>query len=114
MPDELEVHQGVRPDGVGTVAVHGAIDISRCALLSQILTDMVGAGTPCIVVDLTDVTFMDSTGINALLLGHQATADAAGWLRLAGAQESVHRVIRLVGLDEVISTFPDVETASRA
>jgi hypothetical protein len=38
-------------------------------------------------------------------------SDAQGWLRLAGAQNSVLRVLGLVGLDQVIGCHPAVEQA---
>jgi anti-anti-sigma factor len=66
------------------------------------------------VVDLSGVTFMDSSGINVLIAAHQSMSAAQGWLRIAGAQESVLRTLQLVGLDQVIGCHPTVEQALTA
>jgi stage II sporulation protein AA (anti-sigma F factor antagonist) len=57
---------------------------------------------------------MDSSGINAFVAVHRRVSGAQGWLRIAGAQESVVHLLRLVGLDEIISCFPTVEQALSA
>jgi anti-anti-sigma regulatory factor len=41
-------------------------------------------------------------------------SDAQGWLRIAGAQESVLRLLEIVGLDEVIGCHPTVDQALTA
>jgi anti-anti-sigma factor len=66
------------------------------------------------VVDLSDVTFMDSSGINVFVAAHQAASDDQGRLRIAGAQESVLRLLEIVGLDEVIGCHPTVDQALTA
>jgi anti-anti-sigma factor len=87
---------------------HGVRDQFGQALLPD------GEAAPRIVVDLSGVTFMDSSGINVLIAVHRTASDAQGWLRVAGAQEPVLRVLRLVGLDEVIPCHPTVEQALSA
>ncbi|WP_336621287.1 STAS domain-containing protein [Streptomyces sp. DH10] len=66
------------------------------------------------MVDLSRVTFMDSSGINILIAAHQAAISAQGWLRLAGAKGSVLRVLQLVGVDQVIGCRPTLEQALTA
>ncbi|MEU1940489.1 STAS domain-containing protein [Streptomyces coeruleorubidus] len=69
---------------------------------------------PRIVVDLSRVTFMDSSGMNILIAAHQAASSAQGWLRMAGARESVLRVLQPVGVDQVIGCHPTLEQALTA
>jgi anti-anti-sigma factor len=66
------------------------------------------------VLDLSGVTFRDSSGINVLITAHKSLSDAYGWLRLAGPQTSVLPLIELVGLDQVIACHPTVEQALTA
>ncbi len=74
---------------------------------------MSGDSTPPrrIVADLSGVTSMDSSGINVFVAGRRRVSDAQGWLRIAGAQGSVMRLLQLVGIDELISCHPTVEQA---
>ncbi|MGW4047329.1 STAS domain-containing protein [Streptomyces sp. NPDC004721] len=68
----------------------------------------------CTVVDLCEVTFMDSSGITTLLSAHQVLGQAGGWLRLAGTRDCVMRTFQLVGLDTVIDCYPTLSGALNA
>ncbi|MFK0124734.1 MULTISPECIES: STAS domain-containing protein [Streptomyces] len=101
-------------DGIRVVTVHGEIDHAVKDMLSEALMSYDGATPLRTVVDLSGVTFMDSSGINVFVAAHQAASDDQGWLRIAGAQESVLRLLGIVGLDEVIGCHPTVDQALTA
>ncbi len=110
-PERLSVERRV-VDGVRVVTVQGEIDdevkdVFRDALLSE--DDAMALLR--IVVDLSGVTFMASSGINVFVAAHRCVRGAQGWLRIAGAQESVVHVLQIVGLDEVIDCYPTIEQA---
>ncbi|WP_406010985.1 STAS domain-containing protein [Streptomyces sp. NBC_00637] len=107
------VHRTV--DGMRIVTVKGEIDHDVRELLSAALLSEDGAAPPSrIVVDLGDVTFMDSSGINVFVTAHQAVSGTQGWVRIAGAQKPVLHVLRLVGLDDLITCHPTLEQALNA
>ncbi|MFF1707145.1 STAS domain-containing protein [Streptomyces sp. NPDC058252] len=64
--------------------------------------DASGTHRPRIVVDLSRVTFMDSTGINIFVAAHRSLTEAGGWIRLAAPTEAVLRLLQIVGVDAVI------------
>ncbi|MGA5207826.1 STAS domain-containing protein [Streptomyces variegatus] len=98
-------------DGIRVITLRGEIDHDVKDVLIEALLSF-GSVTPLrTVVDLTGVTFMDSSGINVFVAVHKSMSDAEGWLRMAGAQESVLRVFQLVGLDHVIGCHSSVEQA---
>ena len=66
---------------------------------------------PSLVLDLSGVTFMDSTGLKVLLAVHQRAQLAGGRLVLAGATRSVQRVVSITGLDETFEVRDNVEAA---
>ncbi|MER7483133.1 STAS domain-containing protein [Streptomyces sp. NPDC126510] len=101
-------------DGVRVVALRGEIDQTVKNELTEALLSYGSVTMPRTVVDLSGVAFMDSSGINVLIGAHQAMSDAQGWLRIAGAQTSVVRVLELVGLDQVIGCHPTIEQALTA
>ncbi|MFD9391030.1 STAS domain-containing protein [Streptomyces sp. NPDC060000] len=101
-------------DGVLVVTVHGEIDHDVKDVLSQALTSEEGTTPPRIVADLSGVTFMDSSGINVFIAAHQRVSQTQGWLRIAGAQESVVRLLQMVGVDTFIPCHPTVERALNA
>ncbi|GAA3908147.1 hypothetical protein GCM10023084_70430 [Streptomyces lacrimifluminis] len=110
-PDRLSVEREV-VDGVRVVIVRGEIDHDVKDVLSEALLSADGTVLPQrIVADLSGVTFMDSSGINVLVAAFQQVSAAQGWLRIAGAQESVLRVLTLVGVDTFIPCHPTIEQA---
>ncbi|MGW4596173.1 STAS domain-containing protein [Streptomyces sp. NPDC004457] len=88
-------------DGIRVLALAGEIDHHTGDTLRHAL-DASGTPRPRVVVDMRQVTFMDSSGINILIAAHQALGEAGGWLRLAAVGESVMRTLTLIGVDAVI------------
>ncbi|GAB2756483.1 STAS domain-containing protein [Streptomyces bullii] len=111
-PDRLSITSALI-DGTTVVIVKGEVDHHTTAPLRQALTPPDGLTRPRTVADLSGVTFMDSSGINALIAAHQAHGDQ-GWLRLAGIQPSVQRVLQLVGVDTLIACYPTLDNALEA
>jgi len=77
----------------------------------QFLEHVLEAGTSRVVVDLTDTTFMDSSGLGALIGGLKRTRQLGGDLRIAGAPEQVRMVLNLTNLDRVLRPHEDVASA---
>ncbi|MEU6557113.1 STAS domain-containing protein [Streptomyces sp. NPDC046915] len=98
-------------DDAHVITVRGEIDHHTGSPLRHALSLPEGTAIPRIVVDLSGVTFMDSSGINILIAAHNAAHDADGWLRLAGPTEHVLRTMQLVGLDEIIDCYPTLHHA---
>ena len=99
---------GIKADtddtGRAVLVVSGAIDVqSRDALLTAARASL-ESDAPGLVLDLADVTFMDSTGIGALVeLGHDAEdADVSFALRDPSAR--VTRILTMTGLGEAWPT----------
>jgi len=112
-PDQLSVEQSAI-DGIRVVTVCGEIDHTVKDVLSEALLPPDTATGTRTVIDLGGVTFMDSSGISVLIGAYQTLSDAQGWLRIAGAQESVLRVLQIVGMDALIDCYPGVPDALRA
>ncbi|MER5525884.1 STAS domain-containing protein [Streptomyces sp. NPDC002677] len=89
-------------EGITVVTVTGEIDHTSAGPLVQALDLGKTGDRPRVVVDMRQVTFMDSSGINVLLTAHRDLTAADGWLRLAGVPDSVLRTLQIVGVDAVI------------
>lgn len=79
------------------VEARGEVDISTAALLRVELADALRTADS-VVVDLTDVTFMDSQGLRVLIEARVAAEDRP--FVVAAASPNVRRLIRVSGLDE--------------
>lgn len=99
-------------DGHTIVWAQGEIDIVTAPALMQELTVAVRV-QPCrVVVDLTDVTFMDSTGINALVVARRRADIGSGELRLVAPCRLVRKVLRITGLDQILPVDSTIESPS--
>ncbi|WP_079178779.1 STAS domain-containing protein [Streptomyces humi] len=97
-------------DGIRVVTLSGEIDHDTGDTLRRAL-ETSGVPRPRTVVDLHQVTFMDSSGINIFIAAHRALSEAGGWLRLAAVNESVMRTLSIVGLDVIVDCRDTVDQA---
>jgi anti-sigma B factor antagonist len=84
------------------LVLSGDIDVRVAAEIAALADSAVAAHTCDVVVDLADVTFIDSSGIGALVALNNSLADQGPrTLYLRPGPPNVMRVLRLVGLDDV-------------
>jgi stage II sporulation protein AA (anti-sigma F factor antagonist) len=108
-PDQLSIVD-TSSEGIRILTVAGEIDYDTCETLRQAL-DVPATPPPRLVIDMRQVTFMDSTGINLLIAAHQSATDAGGWIRLAAPTSPVRRTIQIVGLDALIDCHATLREA---
>jgi anti-anti-sigma factor len=91
----------VRPDGKRVVVqLSGELDIATISQFRERCDDLLGAGFRHIVVDLRELTFLDSTGLH-LLIDLNAAARRDGWeLSVIPGSEAVQRVFVVSGTVE--------------
>ncbi|MEU1362050.1 STAS domain-containing protein [Micromonospora zamorensis] len=103
-------------DGAGAcLRLTGELDLSTTPELSAAIDRLTAAGETRVLLDLTDLTFCDSTGMAVFVRGDNRVAADGGWLRLTGASGRVERVLRVTGLADVLRYEPEaVDPASRS
>ncbi|MFJ8009194.1 STAS domain-containing protein [Streptomyces fagopyri] len=107
----LSVTRSTTAEGVTVLALRGEIDFTTGTEVQRALLGPGGEATAHTVVELSQVTFMDSSGINALIGAHHAATALEGWVRLAAPSPSILRVLQIVGLDTVITCYPTLQQA---
>ncbi|NQV84831.1 MAG: STAS domain-containing protein [Rhodospirillales bacterium] len=95
------------------VTLTGDVDLKYSPDLREVLLDAVGK-VGGIVVDMSGVMMIDSSGVASLLEAFQATRKRGKGFALAGVGGSVNKVLHLAKLETVFDIFEDVETARRA
>ena len=96
------------------VHVSGEIDVYTAPLVREKLDDQLREGHTDLVVDLTDVTFLDSTGLGVLVGRLKRVRTLGGSLRLVGSEERVLKVFAITGLDKVFEIHADLDSALSA
>src|ERR1700761_2323013 len=108
-PDLVAV-TGFRSGDVEVVAFAGEIDMTTGPQV-QAAIERALAGRPAVLVlDLTEVTFLSSTGLTALVLARQDAGERTN-LRVVAAQRAVLHPIELTGLDTELALFPSLADA---
>jgi anti-sigma B factor antagonist len=80
------------------LVLEGELDIASAPILEAAITELCGNGTCSIVLDLTQLTFMDSTGLRAILAADKLCNGNGHDLLLAGANGAVQRLFELTGV----------------
>ena len=91
----------------------GEIDFTSAGPLQATLTAMVLPGGGTVVVDLSDVTFIDSSGLGVLVQAHRSALERDTRL-LVVASSPVRKLLRLTALDTVLETYDDLDAAEAA
>ena len=97
-------------DGGVLVKLTGDVDLEHCSSIRRLLLDGVSRGKD-LLVDLSDVTYMDSSGIASLVEAMQVAVRNGTALKLFSASAQAMRVFELARLDKVFSIHPDLNAA---
>jgi anti-sigma B factor antagonist len=100
--------------GRSIVAVEGEVDIATAGELDAALSAEIAGGRHDLVVDLSQVSFLDSTGLGVLIKALKRTREADGSLAVVTDSQRVLKVFRITGLDSVVPLFPTLEAALAA
>lgn len=97
--------------GSTVVTLTGELDIAEFMLLRRELTRMPEATLPSVVVDLTQVRFMDCSVLRRLVALHRCVQRQAGCLRLVAPQPGPLRLLRICGYDQVFCLYDTLQAA---
>ncbi|MEU6164612.1 anti-sigma factor antagonist [Streptomyces tanashiensis] len=87
------------------------LDVYTASSMREILVDLVDQGRFFLVVDLTNVVFLDSTGLGVLRGGLIRVRVHSGALAFVARSDEVLKKFRITGLVKVFPTFPTVDRA---
>ncbi|MEV7428461.1 MULTISPECIES: STAS domain-containing protein [unclassified Nocardioides] len=110
-PDEQLVLHVEHEGGFAVVQARGEIDLATVGGFRMVLNDLMVDGHVDVVVDLTQVPFVDSSALGALVAAHRRARGLGGSLAVAGIQQPVARILELTGLDRVLATYPTARDA---
>jgi len=102
-------------DDVTVVDLSGRITLGEgSTVLRDTVRELLGRGQKKILLNLGDVTYIDSSGLAVLIEGMQNVAAYGGRFAITGLQESVRPIFEIARLDQVFRIYPDVDAAFAA
>jgi anti-anti-sigma factor len=86
---------------LAVVAVAGEVDLESCAQLSSVLAGL--GDSSAVDVDLSAVTYLDSTGLRTLLTARDAAVALGGRLRISATSNIVARLLEITGTSDLLT-----------
>ncbi len=107
---EQEFHIEERTDqGFPVITVVGEIDVATAPQLRESLHRVIAEGRATVVLDLLDVTFLDSTALGVLVGGLKRCREMGGELHVVVTDPRIKKIFEITGLNKV---FPLVDTVA--
>ena len=89
----------------------GSLDMATSPSLRAALIEAADEGKHDILVDLSQLEFLDSTGLGALIGAHRRALEHGGHVRLVVGEGQIQRLLMITGLMRVFSVYASMEAA---
>ncbi|MEU6595098.1 STAS domain-containing protein [Streptomyces sp. NPDC046881] len=93
------------------VTVTGYLDRHTAHHLADALQPLLGRDGHTVLVDLSGVTFLDSTGLTCLITAYRTTRITGARLALIAPSQQVQKMLQLTGVDRVLDSYPSLDAA---
>ena len=100
--------------GLDVLELEGEIDMHFAPVLRQLLQDKRDRRCPALLLDMTAVEFIDSTGLAVILEYVRDTSAYHGRFCIGGTSENLRTIFETVRLDRAMPIFHDASTAKNA
>jgi anti-sigma B factor antagonist len=97
--------------GVSLVVLQGDLDMGTADQVKRTLMELVQKGQSKLVVDLAGVSYIDSSGLGALVAAMKQARGVGGNLKLCGLQDDVRSIFEMTRLIKVIAVHSDRQEA---
>ncbi len=107
IPDVSQIEPSV-------ISLEGEIDLHESPNVRETLRPLIEKKVPRIYVDMTEVSYVDSSGLAVLIDAMQRIANYGGKFGLIGLRPAVRTVLEIARLDQVFRVYPDRAAAVAA
>ncbi len=102
------------PHAPRILSIEGELDMHNVPQVRARLASVVEQQVPQVLLDLTGVSYIDSSGLALFIENLQRIQAYGGQLRLFGLRDSVRQIFEISRLDQVFQLFPDKDAALQA
>jgi stage II sporulation protein AA (anti-sigma F factor antagonist) len=103
LPFDLE--EDAPADGMHVLAIRGEADMSTALEFNARFYNAAGGGKTAFIADLSEVSYMDTTMLNALIVGHRRMLRECGRFAVVCPGGMVARLLALTGVDGLLDVF---------
>ena len=89
----------------------GRLDSANSLEFERILTDILDNGQKKVIFDLTDLDYISSAGLRAILVAGKKIRALKGYLALAGLRTNVQEIFHMSGFHTIFTIYPDMQEA---
>jgi anti-anti-sigma factor len=100
-----------RVDSVPVLNLSGDVDEFTCAKLRDSIRNLLDEGEFNLVIGVSGVNYIDSSGLGTLVGGLRSVAEHEGGLAISGANPQIERVLSITGLNKILPLFEDDRAA---
>lgn len=106
---EVEIEER---DGLARIVLRGELDLSTVGKVQDSLQSVESKAPPVIVLDLSKLTFLDSTGLRCLVTADQRARDTGRRLVIVRGPDAVQRVFAITRLEERLEMVDDASAVT--
>jgi anti-sigma B factor antagonist len=114
MPPEFAITEQPIDAERHVLAVRGEIDLYSAPRLRQVIAESIEAGRNRIVLDLTETSFLDTTGLGVLIGAVKRLRPCHGALAIVNCDASIAKTFEITGLDQIFTILPTRDEALEA
>ncbi len=109
--DELGIELKTEDGGALVFKLRGSLDLATAPTVRAALSEATEKGSNDLIVDLTQIEFLDSTGLGVLIGAHRRAAERGGAFRLIVNDGPISRLLNITGLIAVFCVYHSIEDA---
>ena len=110
--EDLSIHVHT-VDGIQVFEITGSLDIATSPAVRAALVSASERGDHRLIVDLTRIEFLDSTGLGALIGAQRRAKEFGGEVRIVAKEGQILRLLRITGLLKVFAVHAKLEEAAK-
>jgi anti-sigma B factor antagonist len=114
MPPEFAVTEQGPQAGHHVIAARGEIDLFTAPELKRVVTEAIESGERRVVIDLSEVSFLDSTALGVLIGAVKRLRSRDGALAIVNTEPSIAKTFEITGLDQIFTILPSRDQALAA
>ena len=113
--EKIRLETGVKDvDGIQVLEVAGEIDVYTAPQFKDAVNNIVASGQKHLIIDMSKITYMDSSGFGTLLSATKRLRPIGGTVNLVGCNRSIERILQITRLNTIFATHDNVNDAIKS